>query len=125
MEIDASAQCFHHTILLGVSHLGVERQQDAFILRTFRLRQSVPWRERGPGGFPMGTHDAAAAGNAIIKQGLHDRFLVAAGGQADAVALPIGSRPVWFAGRLNKIREEFAVAGGKNTPTGNHAGQAA
>src|SRR4051794_663793 len=59
-------------------------------------------------------HDATPSGDALIKQLLHQRFLIDPARQANAVALPIRLSPFWLVRQLQAfdVTEQFGITGG-------------
>ena len=66
----------------------------------------------------MHAHHAAARGDPRIKHGLHHTSLLASGGQAYAVALPVALRPRQFHGRLQARNglEQLSITCPKRAP---------
>ncbi len=114
---------------IPLAHLGVKGQTNALVTR--RLAQGKPLRTKtlGIAGFPVDRHDAAARGNALVEQALHETIPDGGGGalEPDQVGLLV---PPGL-GRLGEERdprgasEGIIVALGDGPPAHDHALQPA
>src|SRR5690349_11726142 len=86
-------QRVHDLLLLAITHLRVERQDDAAVLGPLGLGKAVSAGRAGVGPLAVRAHDAPAGRNAVLQHGLHHRSLVRPWRQPHAVALPIAAGP--------------------------------
>src|SRR5262245_18688680 len=78
-------------------HLGIERQDDAPILRRLRPPEATARVAPSVRRLAMTAHDAAPTRDAVVEEVLHHRALRAVIRQAHAEALPVAPRPVGLA----------------------------
>jgi len=98
--------------------LDEERQDDVRVLKVLADRERRRARSVGIRRLAMDTHDAAPGGDSLVQHVLHHPTLIAALGQPDAVALPIGACPAWFEGESQSFFQiSVSTAEGCGPPT--------
>src|ERR1700721_2547072 len=94
--LDYRAKTVGNTDNALLRHLRVNGKQDRVVLSQFRSPEIMKPLLACIGLLAMRAHDAAARRDPLVEKLLHDIPLIDAVGQAYAVALPVGPRPLGF-----------------------------